>query len=44
MWISISFSYQGQLKLADFGLSLHTFSRKNSIAGTIEYLAPEMGM
>lgn len=33
---------QGQLKLADFGLSLHTFSRKNSIAGTIEYLAPEM--
>nr|KAJ0200571.1 hypothetical protein LSAT_V11C600303800 [Lactuca sativa] len=34
---------QGELKIADFGWSVHTFSRRRTMCGTLDYLPPEMG-
>nr|GEV31551.1 serine/threonine-protein kinase Aurora-1 [Tanacetum cinerariifolium] len=34
---------QGELKIADFGWSVHTFSRRQTMCGTLDYLPPEMG-
>ncbi|KAL7166393.1 hypothetical protein ACSBR2_037131 [Camellia fascicularis] len=33
---------QGELKIADFGWSVHTFSRRQTMCGTLDYLPPEM--
>lgn len=38
------FSSQGELKIADFGWSVHTFNRRRTMCGTLDYLPPEMGM
>ena len=35
--------YQGELKIADFGWSVHTFNRRRTMCGTLDYLPPEMG-
>ncbi len=35
--------YQGELKIADFGWSVHTSSRRRTLCGTLDYLPPEMG-
>ena len=35
---------QGELKIADFGWSVHTFNKRKTFCGTLDYLAPEMGM
>jgi len=35
--------YQGDLKIADFGWSVHTSSRRRTLCGTLDYLPPEMG-
>ncbi|KAK3007520.1 hypothetical protein RJ639_014844 [Escallonia herrerae] len=35
---------QGELKIADFGWSVHTFNRRRTMCGTLDYLPPEMGM
>ena len=35
---------QGELKIADFGWSVHTFNRRRTMCGTLDYLSPEMGM
>jgi serine/threonine protein kinase len=32
----------GELKLADFGWAVHAMSKRNTICGTLDYLAPEM--
>ena len=37
-------SFQGELKIADFGWSVHTFNKRKTFCGTLDYLAPEMGM
>jgi aurora kinase len=34
--------YQGELKIADFGWSVHTSSRRRTLCGTLDYLPPEM--
>jgi serine/threonine protein kinase len=34
---------QGELKIADFGWSVHTSSRRRTLCGTLDYLPPEMG-
>ncbi|KAJ0764611.1 putative protein kinase Aur family [Helianthus annuus] len=34
---------QGDLKIADFGWSVHTFNRRQTMCGTLDYLPPEMG-
>lgn len=34
---------QGELKIADFGWSVHTCSRRKTLCGTLDYLPPEMG-
>ena len=34
---------QGDLKIADFGWSVHTFDRRRTMCGTLDYLPPEMG-
>ncbi|RWW58816.1 hypothetical protein BHE74_00034287 [Ensete ventricosum] len=34
---------QGELKIADFGWSVHTFNRRRTMCGTLDYLPPEMG-
>ncbi|OQS06407.1 aurora kinase [Thraustotheca clavata] len=40
---NILVGYQGELKLADFGWSVHApTSRRNTMCGTLDYLAPEM--
>ncbi|KAJ0431948.1 putative protein kinase Aur family [Helianthus annuus] len=33
---------QGDLKIADFGWSVHTFNRRQTMCGTLDYLPPEM--
>ncbi|CAN6456873.1 unnamed protein product [Victoria cruziana] len=33
---------QGELKIADFGWSVHTFDRRRTMCGTLDYLPPEM--
>jgi aurora kinase len=33
---------QGELKIADFGWSVHTSSRRRTLCGTLDYLPPEM--
>ncbi|KAG6500825.1 serine/threonine-protein kinase Aurora-2-like isoform X1 [Zingiber officinale] len=33
---------QGELKIADFGWSVHTFNRRQTMCGTLDYLPPEM--
>ena len=35
---------QGELKIADFGWSVHTCNRRRTLCGTLDYLPPEMGM
>lgn len=35
---------QGEIKIADFGWSVHTFNRRRTMCGTLDYLPPEMGM
>ncbi|KAL6202673.1 hypothetical protein ACLB2K_026378 [Fragaria x ananassa] len=35
---------QGELKIADFGWSVHTFNCRRTMCGTLDYLPPEMGM
>ncbi|KAI3957077.1 hypothetical protein MKW98_025297, partial [Papaver atlanticum] len=32
----------GELKIVDFGWSVHTFNRKRTMCGTLDYLPPEM--
>ncbi|XP_021689746.2 serine/threonine-protein kinase Aurora-1 isoform X2 [Hevea brasiliensis] len=32
----------GELKIADFGWSVHTFNRRQTMCGTLDYLPPEM--
>ncbi|KAF8407120.1 hypothetical protein HHK36_006245 [Tetracentron sinense] len=32
----------GELKIADFGWSVHTFNRRRTMCGTLDYLPPEM--
>jgi len=39
-----SFFDQGELKIADFGWAVHTFNRRKTMCGTLDYLPPEMGM
>ena len=34
---------QGEIKIADFGWSVHTFNRRQTMCGTLDYLPPEMG-
>jgi len=34
---------QGEIKIADFGWSVHTFNRRRTMCGTLDYLPPEMG-
>lgn len=36
--------WQGELKIADFGWAVHTFNRRKTMCGTLDYLPPEMGM
>lgn len=33
---------KGELKIADFGWSVHTFDRRRTMCGTLDYLPPEM--
>ncbi|KAG0470750.1 hypothetical protein HPP92_017450 [Vanilla planifolia] len=33
---------QGEVKIADFGWSVHTFNRRRTMCGTLDYLPPEM--
>ncbi|KAI5021720.1 hypothetical protein ZWY2020_058450, partial [Hordeum vulgare] len=33
---------QGELKIADFGWSVHTFNQRRTMCGTLDYLPPEM--
>ncbi|KAJ7527693.1 hypothetical protein O6H91_16G094600 [Diphasiastrum complanatum] len=33
---------KGELKIADFGWSVHTFNRRRTMCGTLDYLPPEM--
>ena len=40
----LGFLCQGELKIADFGWSVHTFNRRRTMCGTLDYLPPEMGM
>ncbi|MFS7925663.1 putative protein kinase Aur family [Helianthus anomalus] len=34
---------QGDLNIADFGWSVHTFNRRQTMCDTLDYLPPEMG-
>ncbi|XP_065843857.1 aurora kinase C-like [Oscarella lobularis] len=34
--------YHGELKIADFGWSVHSTSRRTTMCGTLDYLPPEM--
>lgn len=42
--VVLVFPIQGELKIADFGWSVHTFNRRRTMCGTLDYLPPEMGM
>ena len=42
--VIVGFLCQGELKIADFGWSVHTFNRRRTMCGTLDYLPPEMGM
>ncbi|KAK1286785.1 Serine/threonine-protein kinase Aurora-1 [Acorus calamus] len=33
---------QGEIKIADFGWSVHTYDRRRTMCGTLDYLPPEM--
>eukprot|EP00249_Psilotum_nudum_P003614 c17077_g1_i1 orf=792-1688(+) len=33
---------KGELKIADFGWSIHTFNKRRTMCGTLDYLPPEM--
>ncbi|OWM90965.1 serine/threonine-protein kinase Aurora-2-like isoform X2 [Punica granatum] len=33
---------KGEVKIADFGWSVHTFNRRRTMCGTLDYLPPEM--
>ncbi|KAL9254303.1 Serine/threonine-protein kinase Aurora-1-like protein [Drosera capensis] len=33
---------KGELKIADFGWAVHTFNRRRTMCGTLDYLPPEM--
>lgn len=33
---------KGELKIADFGWSVHTFNKRRTMCGTLDYLPPEM--
>ena len=33
-----------ELKIADFGWSVHAFNLRQTMCGTLDYLPPEMGM
>lgn len=33
---------EGEIKIADFGWSVHTFNRRQTMCGTLDYLSPEM--
>lgn len=41
--INVGILDQGELKIADFGWSVHTFNRRRTMCGTLDYLPPEMG-
>ena len=32
----------GVIKISDFGWSIHSFSKRKTLCGTLEYLPPEM--
>ena len=34
--------FQGRLKIADFGWSVQSRSKRHTMCGTLDYLAPEM--
>ncbi|KAH7286022.1 hypothetical protein KP509_33G055700 [Ceratopteris richardii] len=34
--------FKGELKIADFGWSVHTFNKRKTMCGTLDYLPPEM--
>lgn len=38
----IIFELQGRLKIADFGWSVQSSSKRHTMCGTLDYLAPEM--
>ncbi|XP_042401238.1 serine/threonine-protein kinase GG21441-like [Zingiber officinale] len=40
----IGLQLSGELKIADFGWSVHTFNRRQTMCGTLDYLPPEMGI
>lgn len=42
-YMAAFFHEQGELKIADFGWSVHTFNRRRTMCGTLDYLPPEMG-
>ncbi|XP_064994414.1 serine/threonine-protein kinase Aurora-2-like isoform X1 [Musa acuminata AAA Group] len=39
---NILIGLQGELKIADFGWSVRTFNRRQTMCGTLDYLPPEM--
>lgn len=41
--VNVGILGQGELKIADFGWSVHTFNRRRTMCGTLDYLPPEMG-
>ena len=43
IYIAICFHEQSKLKSADFGCSVHTFNRRRTMCGTLDYPPPEMG-
>lgn len=50
IWLKLAYIFmhpwinnQGELKIADFGWSVHTFNRRRTMCGTLDYLPPEMG-
>lgn len=40
--IRLSHEMQGRLKIADFGWSVQSRSKRHTMCGTLDYLAPEM--
>lgn len=40
--IRLSHETQGRLKIADFGWSVQSRSKRHTMCGTLDYLAPEM--
>jgi len=43
VYVFMDICFQGELKIADFGWSVHTFNRRRTMCGTLDYLPPEMG-